>query len=58
MDNQLTIREMRIDLQFDDATLEGYLATPKNSRGMVIFAHGSGSSRHSPQESFSRQALV
>src|SRR5918994_4207285 len=49
MDNQLTIREMRIDLQLDDATLEGHLAIPKNPRGLVIFAHGSGSSRHSPR---------
>src|SRR5918994_3092693 len=49
MDNQLMIREMRIDLQLDDATLEGHLAIPENSRGLVIFAHGSGSSRHSPR---------
>jgi putative phosphoribosyl transferase len=49
MDNQLTIREMRIDLQLDDATLEGHLAIPNNSRGLVIFAHGSGSSRYSPR---------
>lgn len=50
MDNQLTIRELRIDLELEDATpLEGHLAIPENSRGMVIFAHGSGSSRHSPR---------
>jgi putative phosphoribosyl transferase len=49
MDDQLTIREMRIDLPLDDATLEGYLTIPNNSRGLVIFAHGSGSSRHSPR---------
>ena len=27
--------------------LAGYLAVPANSRGIVVFAHGSGSSRHS-----------
>jgi hypothetical protein len=37
MDDQLTIREMRIDLPLDDATLEGDLAIPENPRGMVIF---------------------
>ena len=48
MDNQLTIREMRIELQLNNLTLEGHLGIPENSRGMGIFAHGSGSSRHSP----------
>jgi putative phosphoribosyl transferase len=39
----MTIREMRVALRSDDVTLEGH------SRGIVIFAHGSGSSRHSPR---------
>ena len=30
-------------------TLEGTLATPEGARGVVLFAHGSGSSRHSPR---------
>src|SRR5689334_18816256 len=29
--------------------LEGELTVPENSHGLVIFAHGSGSSRHSPR---------
>lgn len=29
--------------------LEGNLAVPGNARGIVVFAHGSGSSRHSPR---------
>ena len=29
--------------------LAGYLAVPENPRGIVVFAHGSGSSRHSPR---------
>lgn len=40
---------MRVSLQLDDVSLEGHLAIPENSRGVVIFAHGSGSSRHSPR---------
>jgi putative phosphoribosyl transferase len=31
------------------ATLEGDLAAPPDARGVVLFAHGSGSSRHSPR---------
>jgi putative phosphoribosyl transferase len=30
-------------------TLEGDLAIPAGARGIVLFAHGSGSSRHSPR---------
>jgi dienelactone hydrolase len=43
------IRETRVDLQLDDVSLEGHLAIPEDPRGIVIFAHGSGSSRHSPR---------
>jgi pimeloyl-ACP methyl ester carboxylesterase len=31
------------------ATLEGNLVVPQKARGLVIFAHGSGSGRHSPR---------
>ena len=47
--NQLTIRELRVSLQLDDVTLEGHLAIPEESHGLVIFAHGSGSSGRSPR---------
>ena len=33
----------------DDVTLEGNLVTPARAQGIVLFAHGSGSSRHSPR---------
>jgi pimeloyl-ACP methyl ester carboxylesterase len=32
--------------------LEGMLELPKNAQGVVLFAHGSGSSRHSPRNNF------
>jgi putative phosphoribosyl transferase len=32
-----------------DAVLEGELVVPEGARGIVVFAHGSGSSRHSPR---------
>jgi dienelactone hydrolase len=34
------------------AMLEGNLQVPANARGVVLFAHGSGSSRHSPRNRF------
>ncbi len=33
----------------EDATLAGDLVTPDRARAVVLFAHGSGSSRHSPR---------
>src|SRR5213083_2219907 len=32
--------------------LEGNLSLPENATGVVLFAHGSGSSRHSPRNQF------
>jgi putative phosphoribosyl transferase len=55
--NKLTIREIRVDLQLDEVTLEGHLAIPEDPYGIVIFAHGSGSSRHSPRNRFVARRL-
>jgi putative phosphoribosyl transferase len=38
-------------------TLEGNLAIPPRALGVVLFAHGSGSSRHSPRNNFVAQFL-
>ncbi len=38
-------------------TLEGNLGVPKKARGVVLFAHGSGSSRHSSRNRFVAQVL-
>jgi len=40
-----TTDELRIDA--GDASLEGMFAIPDDARGLVVFVHGSGSSRHS-----------
>lgn len=37
--------------------LEGALAVPEGAPGIVLFAHGSGSSRHSPRNNFVAQVL-
>ena len=39
------------------ATLEGSLAVPSGARGVVVFAHGSGSSRHSPRNRYVAEEL-
>jgi putative phosphoribosyl transferase len=40
-----------------EVVLEGNLSIPKNAQGVVIFAHGSGSSRHSPRNRYVAQVL-
>ena len=37
--------------------LEGALVVPRAARGIVLFAHGSGSSRHSPRNNFVAETL-
>ncbi len=41
--------ERTVRIEVDGATLEGNLSLPESARGIVLFAHGSGSSRHSPR---------
>lgn len=38
-----------IAVPIDHGTLEGDLTVPADARGVVLFAHGSGSGRHSPR---------
>ena len=38
-------------------TLEGNLSLPEGARGVVLFAHGSGSSRHSPRNRYVARLL-
>ena len=37
--------------------LEGIVSVPENPQGLVVFVHGSGSSRHSPRNQFVAQTL-
>lgn len=41
--------EKLLDIPVDSVTLEGILVIPDQARGLVIFAHGAGSSRLSPR---------
>jgi putative phosphoribosyl transferase len=49
--------EREISIATDSVWLEGTLAVPKNALGIVLFVHGSGSSRHSPRNRFVARAL-
>lgn len=46
------IQEHQVQVPAGEVTLEGKLMIPNNARGLVLFAHGSGSSRHSPRNRF------
>src|SRR2546422_941436 len=49
--------ESAVTVYTDDVILEGNLALPENAHGIVLFAHGSGSSRHSPRNRFVARSL-
>ncbi len=51
MQNQL------LRIPADDVHIEGLLELPSTARGLVLFAHGSGSSRHSPRNAVVARAL-
>lgn len=46
-----------VSIPIDGIELEGELAIPDGASGLVIFAHGSGSSRHSPRNNFVADVL-
>lgn len=49
------MNEIRIQIQ--DVELNGILSIPGNARAVVLFAHGSGSSRFSPRNQFVAKVL-
>jgi putative phosphoribosyl transferase len=46
-----------VQIRAGRAELSGNLQIPKNAGALVVFAHGSGSSRHSPRNQFVAQTL-
>lgn len=54
----MTARERPISIPLDQTRLEGDLTVPDAARGMVLFAHGAGSSRHSPRNRYVAAALA
>jgi predicted alpha/beta-hydrolase family hydrolase len=49
--------ECLIQVSAGKVTLEGNLCIPRSASGLVVFAHGSGSSRHSPRNRYVAQVL-
>jgi len=48
----LAIEHLPVLAPVDSLNLEGILSVPTAARGVVLFAHGSGSSRHSPRNRY------
>src|SRR5688500_526062 len=46
-----------VNVTADGITLEGNLSMAPDAMGVVLFAHGSGSGRHSPRNQFVARAL-
>ncbi|MGA2932579.1 MAG: phosphoribosyltransferase family protein, partial [Acidimicrobiales bacterium] len=51
-DGDALIRDEEVDIPSGDVMLTGRLTVPSGAIGTVIFAHGSGSSRHSPRNRY------
>ncbi len=50
-------KEQLVKIPVGKIILEGNLNVPKNAKGIVVFAHGSGSSRFSPRNKYVAQVL-
>lgn len=46
------IEHRPVTVEASGAALDGYLSVPTGAKGLVLFAHGSGSSRHSPRNRY------
>jgi putative phosphoribosyl transferase len=49
--------DVDVEIPAGTTTLQGHLHVPESSAGVVVFAHGSGSSRHSPRNRFVADVL-
>ncbi|NER16799.1 dienelactone hydrolase family protein [Spongiivirga citrea] len=54
---QISIEHTTIDIELKDVKLKGEWSIPINAIGLVIFSHGSGSSRLSPRNRYVAQYL-
>ncbi|HUY45416.1 MAG TPA: phosphoribosyltransferase [Streptosporangiaceae bacterium] len=51
-------RDEEVEVSAGAARLAGHLTVPGQARGVVVFAHGSGSSRHSPRNRYVAAVLT
>jgi hypothetical protein len=58
MSAQQPLRDEEVRVPVGEAVVAGHLTVPQEPRGIVVFAHGSGSSRHSPRNRYVADVLV
>lgn len=58
MPGERLLRDDEVHVAVDDVVVAGHLTVPQRPRGVVVFAHGSGSSRHSPRNRYVADVLV
>lgn len=49
--------EKEVVIQYEGLNLNAIVGLPKGAKAMIIFAHGSGSGRHSPRNNYVAQVL-
>ncbi|MEX2672720.1 MAG: alpha/beta family hydrolase [Phycisphaeraceae bacterium] len=57
MNPRTSTREQEVLVRTEDAQLPGFLTIPEGADGLVLFAHGSGSSRFSSRNRFVAEVL-
>lgn len=55
--NKTNTEDRYVQILSTGVRLEGIVSVPENPQGLVVFVHGSGSSRHSPRNQFVAQTL-
>ena len=50
-------KNIEVKIPIDSIYLEGNLSIPEGAKGIVVFVHGSGSSRHSPRNQYVAKEL-
>src|SRR4051812_4855778 len=55
--HKVFMRAQQVIIPVRGAELEGEMEVPPNAPGLVLFAHGSGSGRHSPRNQFVARVL-
>lgn len=57
LEHQTAIETQEVEVRCGERRLKGTLSIPAGARGLVVFSHGSGSSRFSPRNRFVAEAL-
>jgi putative phosphoribosyl transferase len=57
MEMRATVEECPVEVKIQKIVLQGSLCIPSTAKGIVVFAHGSGSSRLSPRNHFVAREL-